>query len=326
MAAPPASEPITFKLVAAVAREMLTAAKEGRQLDYSRRPTTVWARAVSLLLTMGRLDAGRKALEGLMQAVPDLRSTATFAGLFDLMPPITRQPKFVNDINAERQVVRVPGADTALICFAGRGIIGTGVPLPMLHRWLGLLGVHLIYLRTNREQLLYMTGLETLGPDRPSTVAALKRTLEEIGARRAFCYGNSAGGFAALHYAVELAADGAIGMAAATNMDPAFTSHLNLRNVSAQLARRMPGEPLDLKPMYAAADPRPRLLLAYGERNWDDRLYAEHMADLDGVETHEIAGYGSHHVISELMLRGDYLPLLQRFMGIESADVSRETK
>ena len=52
----------------------------------------------------------------------------------------------------------------------------------------------------------------------------------------------------------------------------------------------------------------------HGEHNWDDRLYAEHFADLPAVERVEIAGYQGHHVVFELLLREELLPVMQAFV------------
>jgi hypothetical protein len=209
-----------------------------------------------------------------------------------------------------------PGSETALVLFCGAKH-RLGMSLPLIHRWLARLGVSLIYLR-DFHGLCYLKGVASLGPDLPSTAAALRRTLDGLGAGRAVFLGCSGGGFGALRYALELGGD-AISMGSPVNMEPGFNQHMNHAAIAAQLKAAFPDEDLDLRRRIAAAARPPRTLIVYGERNWNERIHAEHMAGAEGAVLHPLAYYKGHATAAELIRRGELLPLIGGFISGPSA-------
>ncbi len=231
------------------------------------------------------------------------------------MPPAGAQTPFRPRPESEVQVARREGARTTLVCFAGGGQVGTGVPLPILHRWLGLLDVNLVYLRSPRLTDFYLGGLKGLGSGASGLASGLRALLTDLGAERTLAYGTSSGAFAAIRYGLEVGAEAILALGAPTDMTPGFNQHLLLADVAARLSAAFPGEPLDLRPLVAAADPPPRLTLVYGDACWNDRIYVEHLAGLPGVELHPVDDFEGHHVAMELLLRGEFMALMESFVA-----------
>ena len=307
-------------LVRQVALEIFQAARDGRRLDMSAHSRDEWAFGVSMVLTSGRLGIGRAALEQMREAFPNMPFARGLLRMLDALPPADPRSRLVTDPRKDVHVVRREGgADTVLVCFSGVGLIGVGAPLPILHRWLGQLDAHLIYLRRRRLADFYLDGIPQLGPDPDATAEAIARLAAELGGRRLLVYGNSSGGFAAMLYGLKLKAEAVLAFGPPTSMTPEFNEHLVLAETSRRLRAEHPDAPLDLRPLWQAADPRPRLTIVRGEHNWDDRLYADHVADLPGVDVREVAGYQGHQVVFELLLRQELLPIMQDFLRPPSA-------
>ena len=210
------------------------------------------------------------------------------------------------------QVVARPGAESALILFCG-GAHRMGMALPMIHRWLSRCNASLIYLR-DFNGLCYLNGIASLGDGLEATTSALRRTLDALGPGRVVCLGNSGGGFGALRYALELGCD-AISLGSPTNLEPDFNAHMNHGAIAKQLKTAFPDQDLDLRRRIDAAQSRPHALIVYGERNWNERIHAEHMAGLSGVELYPVTGYAKHSTVPELIRRGEFEPMLQDFLA-----------
>ena len=232
-------------------------------------------------------------------------------------PPATDMPDLHDNLSRDVQIVARPGADTALILFCGAKH-RVGMPLPLIHRWLTRVGASLIYVR-DFHGLCYLNGIASLGADLPATVAALRRMLEDLGAQRTVCLGCSGGGFGAMLYALELGGD-VVSLGSPTNMEPAFNQHMNHSAVVLELKAAFPGEDLDLRRRFEAATPRPRTLIVYGDRNWNERIHAEHMTGLEGARLHPVTGYKGHATAPELIRRGEFVTLLKDFIWAEAAD------
>ena len=150
------------------------------------------------------------------------------------MPPApVGEGDFADDPASDVQIARRAGCDTVLLAFCGQGH-EIGPPMPMMHRWLGGLGASVVYLR-DFNGCKYLGGIKSLAADRPASLEALRRIVDQLGGRRILCYGNSAGGFGALDYGLALGADAILCMAGATNLDP----DANRFTRSATTARRL---------------------------------------------------------------------------------------
>ncbi len=273
----------------------------------------VWMRAADWLVETGRLEDGRAVLRVIERERPGIEWVANLLDLLERAPP--SEPGvagFVDDHQSDFQVAPQPGSEIALILFCGARH-RLGMSLPLVHRWLERLGVSLIYLR-DFHGLCYLKGVASLGSDLASTIEALRRTMEGLGACRAVCLGCSGGGFGAMRYALELGGD-AISMGSPVNMEPAFNEHMNHLAAAAQLKSAFPDEDLDLRRRISAAARPPRTLVVYGERNWNERIHAEHMAGAPGAALHALAHYKGHGAAPELIRRGELLPLIEGFIA-----------
>lgn len=286
-------------------RALARAQAEGETPDFGRFELGVWSRAVAKLVQQGNMERAAFAVRRMHEASPAFEWAANMDRLFRLMPPADPgAPPFTHDPEAAVQIVRRPGAETALLVFCGVGH-QAGMPLPMLHRWLVRWPVSLIYL-CDLNALGYLGGLEPLGADRAATVESLRRTVGELGAKRMVCCGPSIGGYGALRYSLELGAAATVLFSGITNMDPDFNVGLHYARMALKLQGTFPGEILDLKELcLAAADP-PTVFAAYAQHNWDDRLHAEHLADVEGVVTIQMRGAKSHNTIVEMIQGGQF--------------------
>src|SRR5262249_49114766 len=150
----------------------------------------------------------------------------------------------------------------------------------------------------------------SLGKNRRATLDALRRIVASIGGQRTLCYGNSGGGFPAVHYGLDLQSDAVLFFGGITNVTTEF--HFRLRSVDniARLNRELPGQLVDLREAYRAAKQTPRARIVYAEHNWDDRLHAEHMGGLPTVALEAVPDTASHGVYPDLIYRGKYEGML----------------
>jgi pimeloyl-ACP methyl ester carboxylesterase len=220
------------------------------------------------------------------------------------MPPADRQLPFADDLTKEVQIVPRNDAETVVLLFCGNSH-RLGMPLSAIHRWLGLIPASLVYLRDFRR-LSYLTGLSSLGPDREATLTSLRGIIASLGGRRTVCCGNSGGGFAALHYGLDLGSEAVLGLSGATNLSPDFNMHLRQAVNSARLRRDLPPGLIDLRRLYGTANRPPRALLLYGQNNWDDRLQAEYLSGLPTVTLKAVEDHDEHNVVVELIKRGQF--------------------
>ena len=296
-------DPQTPALMAQIAQ----AHAAGRPLEMSGRPAQHWTAAAHALLSAGRFDLALWTLTQMRQAFPGLRVAKTLAKLMRAMPPQTVQPILQEDPHGRLHVAPRPGAGATLVVFGGGGEAGSGLPLTMLQRWLGLLDANLVYLRPFDEDF-YLGGLSPFGEGRQAMLNGLRDLAGRLGAPRILCLGESMGGFAAIGCGLELGAEAVLALGPLTIAGADFNrSGPAMRR---RLRRAYPDAGLDLRPTWLAAARRPRLLIAYAEDNWDDRLHAERMQGLPGVELRPQAGRSGHLIGREMMQQGRFLPLL----------------
>jgi hypothetical protein len=295
------------------ARDIAAAFREGRTPAFDAEEGGAWINAADWLIENGELKAAQAALRTLNAAMPGLEWAANLCGLFERAPPAEPgMPDFRDDLLKDVQVMARPGAETALILFCGARH-RVGMHLPLIHRWLARAGASLVYLR-DFHGLCYLKGVASLGEGLEATTAALRRTLDTLGAKRTVCFGCSGGGYGALRYALELGGD-AISLGSPVNMEPDFNAHMNHGAVARQLKAAFPDQDLDLRRRIEAAPRRPRSLIVYGERNWNERIHAEHMAGLKDTALYPVTGYSGHATAPELIRRGEFEPMLQGFLA-----------
>ena len=298
--------------IAGDAEGIVAALREGRMPTFAAERFAVWVRAANWLIEHGELQAAAAALQALNAASPGLEWAVNVGNLLELAPPLPPgATDFQDDLEKDVQILAQPGAPMALILFCGARH-RAGMPLPLLHRWLANLGASVIYLR-DFHGLCYLRGVASLGDNLAASVSALQQMLDGLGARQTVCFGGSGGGFGALRYALQLGCD-AISLGSPMNMEPEFNEHMNHGEVARMLKTTFPDEDLDLRRGVEAARRPPRTLVVYGERNWNERIHAEHMAGAPGATLYPVAGYSGHATTAELIHRGQLDQMLRDFL------------
>jgi hypothetical protein len=289
----------------ALSREIEAAFKEQRPPASFVTNIAGWSAALNETLARGQLEPAIHAAGHLSTAFPTANYLRNLCRIFARMPPadeayVPFQDVFQNDV----QIVRRENSKTVMFVFCGREH-KPGLPVCVIHRWLGRLPVSVVYLRDFRA-LLYLAGIRSLGQNRRATLDSLRRIAASVGGQRILCYGNSGGVFAALHYGLDLESEAVLCLSGITNLGTEFNSRLRSAASIAQLNRALPSQIVDLRRAYRAAKRPPRARVVYAVNNWDDRLHAEHMGDLPTVTLQAVPDTGSHNVIADLIYRGEY--------------------
>jgi acyl carrier protein len=272
-----------------------------------------WATTVDRLIGHGDLDAALLESRALHAAHPTLQYGEKLYEILARLPPADDALLPFRDDPAQAvQVVRRRGADTVLLLFCGRQHT-LGLPLPVIHRWLGRLPATLVYLR-DFERQFYFGGLRSFGADRAETIAGLRALIATLGGRRVVCLGVSAGSNAALHYALDLRADAAVALTGPLNFSAEFNTYLRTARMTARIRESHPLAIVDLRHAYATAERPPRALIAYGDDSWEDRLHAEDLAGPSSIALMAVEHFASHHVITELIKRDAFDALLTWLM------------
>jgi hypothetical protein len=271
--------------VHAAALRLACAADADPELDRSRG--RYWILGLNELIEHGELEAATYAVPLLNTAFPDRRFLENMAVALDRLPPLVDNGReaFVDDPEADVQLVRMPDADAVVIDFCGAGH-GPGLPIYIMDRWWAALGAHVIYLR-DRSRVGYTKGIPELGDSVAETSTGLKKIIESLGVTRVTCVGASAGASGALRYAVSLGADRVLAMAPITGgpkLDQTVDPPLELDEM------RGWG---DLVPLYREPT-GVRARIVYGEKNAGDTREALRMAGLPGVTLEALVGWEAH--------------------------------
>ena len=216
--------------------------------------------------------------------------------------PATAASNFIDDPDKDLQVVPANGgaeADSAplvfVFCGAGQQF---AIPLNMIHRWLGRLRAHIVYLK-DRKDCLYVMGVSSLGRDYATSIAALRRLIDQLGAPSVHCMGNSAGVYGALQMGLDLGAQSVLCLAGPTELVPRSAG--TLRGVT-----DIDSAMLTVRGRYESAHVYPRIRHIYGGANDRDREQAELLAGMEGVELVPLADWPHHLVIDALIETGEF--------------------
>jgi pimeloyl-ACP methyl ester carboxylesterase len=288
-----------------IAQYLCGAYNAGAEVDFHRVDGKLWGLALGWLIDRSVLDVATFAAPRLARAYPETRFFHTMAAILARLPaPCDDAPfaAFRDDVTREVQMIPRAGASAVLLGFCGRAQ-QIGMPLNLIHRWFGHLGVHVIYLRDYQGKN-YDNGIRSLAPDLGGTLRALRETIAGLGVQRVVCYGNSLGGYGALRYALELQSEAVLCFGAPTNLVPDF-GNIRLRE------KRGVAPGLDLRPLYQRASRAPRTHLVYAEHHASDRTQASNFAGLPTVSLEGVHGASGHDVFLRVLLDGRYERLVR---------------
>jgi len=273
-----------------------------------------WMIALKELVVRGDLDVAKYAARELRRAFPDAPYAATIASTLERLPPRAPDERFANwPLDDERELQIVPRAGAACVLFAFTGLRGAlGMELWMMHRWFGLLGVHVVYLRDWQSQG-FNDGIAELAGNYDDTLDALATVVERLEARHVICYGNSLGGYAALRYGLDLGASGVLVFGAPTDLSASSTV------VRQGGVRTGP----NLRFLYEAALRSPTVRLVYGADHERDAREAVNFAGLPNVTLEPAPGFAAHNSWRYFIERGTYDRLLREL--VQTADGETET-
>ena len=287
--------------------------------DPDARPDQL-LRAAESLIIWGSLDEADRALER-------LKSSHGFSGRVNRLAAASHQLrrsgilqelktlKREQSLNKPHEVLirRRAGADRAIIVFTGAER-RFWLSLNVLHQFLRRLNAHVIYLGDHSGRM-YVNGLTTIEPGYDALVRILRAQLDDLGVNRVHVMAMSAGGFVGLRAAKDLKAAGFAGTGIKTTLDRVdgiATGPYIDRVINDCRYPEMLG---NLRHEIAASEFPRRILLYCGDLNTVDRAHAENLSGIERVEVHFLTNYRPHNVVSGMVARGQFLPMLQRLMA-----------
>jgi pimeloyl-ACP methyl ester carboxylesterase len=276
--------------------------------------------AADVLVSWGYLDLAEPMLERLRrnpEYAPRVHRLAAAArqlrrsGILEDVTALNESGVSIDGRHEAYTARHTAGSKKAIIVFTGLGP-RFWLSLMVLHAFLKRLGTHIIYL-TDLRHLIFFDGLETVARGYDGLLAALRDTVRALAVEDVHVMGNSAGGFMALRYAIDLGARTFLGMSIRTDLSPGTELPLAEFFTGPELAA-YPQMKIDLKPLLRRSRAPERIMLFCGDGNPVDLPHALHLADLPNVELTVLDGYVNHDVISGLLGRGLFEPVLHRFI------------
>jgi hypothetical protein len=275
-------------------------------------PTPIRLTCIIVMATLGRDQEA-------MQILLDKRSANAFASnslvraIFKDGPiaPVAEMPVFDSAVT----VAHKRGARKVLFVFSGLAD-QLQLPLPIFHRLVAPLDAHIVYLR-DFDRTLYLLGMSELGADLPSTISALRDLVASIGGEEIFTFGNSAGGFAAVRYGIDLGAKAVLVSGGPTNLEREFMARdgrgaVVIKRVNSEVKK----EDLNLRTILLRASHRPQIYSYFCAGHPQDAAHAQNLAGLEGVHIRPVMGCDAHGVIGPMILRNTFLPTVAELMGL----------
>jgi hypothetical protein len=210
---------------------------------------------------------------------------------------VLRRPVMTDVFGSDVIAAPAPDSKTLALVFTG-GSDSMSMPLPVFDRYLAAAGVTAVYLK-DFQRLMYLKGIASLGDDLPSTVAALRQLQQRLGATRVCTIGDSAGGYAAIRYAVELDAACALSFGGDTSWSPGRGEFALFAN---RLRAHFPIDAMDLRSFLAARQECARIVLVFGAEEARDKSHAEQLSGLPRVELRPVPGQNTHNIAGWLAM------------------------
>ncbi len=206
-------------------------------------------------------------------------------------------------------------SSTLLIAFGGmRGQLG--MPVFEFFKATGGIPVKRLFVRDLR-QAWYHRGIPSHGSTITAVAESLSELIERHGVERLVVAGNSAGGYAALLFGTLLGADTVLGFAPQTVIELDVLAEMDDHRWDEQLLALTAAAALDprwtdlSRALPGARRHDTRYELFYDDSYEPDRLQAERMAELEGVQLHRLDG-GAHGIALDMRNSGELDRVLQR--------------
>jgi tetratricopeptide (TPR) repeat protein len=215
------------------------------------------------------------------------------------------RPPIVDDVSKDVVVGQADRSDKLVLVFTAQND-AVNMPIAMFDRYLAKLGVSAIFLK-DFNRLLHVNGVVSLGDSLESTLSTLRGLITRMGARRIYCIGASAGGFAAIRYGAELGVERVVSFAGETFDPQRARSKLEpgLTHIRRKLEGRFSSEQTDLRQFLVSRRPATRFELFYPADAPRDAEQAKHLEGMEGVTLHPIAGCDVHELMLWMALRED---------------------
>lgn len=233
--------------------------------------------------------------------------------IFELLPKSYRVRRYNRKLRQEIDehpdgaLVVWERGNSSQLCYVFHGMAGAlGLQPLMVLRESGLIRSNLILLK-DHYRFFYHAGLNREISNVDTLIARLRRCQEELPhVRQTYCFGPSAGGYAAILFGHYLKVDVVYAFAPATQ--------INLRDLKkyggCKDVSRISEQHRDLARLLAEHNGRTRYKLFYCEGCRRDHAYAEHLRNLPGVELYPQLG-NTHNVIHAMHESGRLRGILE---------------
>lgn len=252
-------------------------------------------------------DFARSAAAALIPGSDWARRAAPMVDLLEKVPPaIWARSRLVDDKAAEKQVIRVPGAQATLLVFATLTGNFMMLPLAMLDALLADIPVNIIYLRDTTSTAPGLRGYKSLGGTVEDSITHIRAEVEALGAPRLLTLGASASGLSAIRYGARLGTERAVTFGAITSLGadvtrprPGADKLTAAAIVQARQRFRDIGAELD-------ASNGMKVAFHFGDGYELDVDHARRIEHLPGVTIHPAAGIDHHYVVLSLIAAGTF--------------------
>jgi tetratricopeptide (TPR) repeat protein len=264
---------------------------------------SAWTRLFKPFVKSGRYDLAR----ALVPALEACRGAGTpsFDALSDIAETLPDQARLPDDVARELAsptpmvVVRAERPVATVLVFTGN--VGAS---QLIHARLSDKDLNLVHLRHFKPALYMLDGIPGVTRDYPAALERLREIAAEVDGPL-FVIGQSMSGFSALRYAIDLEAEGVLGLNALTDISPGFIA-LDGRSPRTYVRMRaeIPEMTVNLGDLLRAASRRPRIWLYYNEGAELDVAHAKQLEDIRGVTLHPLAGQDAHNALFPMIREG----------------------
>lgn len=301
-----------------------------RAIAQSHRDQPRWPlECVRLLVAEGRTDEAERLFRDTLRRFPAamnnpaLRTIVPTAEMTETNLLKTLGANCPSDAELRRPLVADDGTSDVIVARGGRSaavLVFTGLadrivmPIPVFDRYLAELDLGAVYLR-DRHKLAYLGGVRSLAPDYDSTIERLRELLRDMGVETLHTIGNSAGGFGAISYGLDLGAEHMLAFAAPiVGREEVLTWD---RRAPVGMQRVFDVVPLERRdaPARIAASSSGHFHLIFGADSPDDRRHAESVKDCARVELLPVEGLAGHGALFAFANAGRLRPLLRDLFG-----------